>query len=44
MSVAAITDSASHQTEEFLARMAADYRVFILGGVVNTGSKDGLRS
>ncbi|MDQ3253548.1 MAG: carbon-nitrogen family hydrolase [Acidobacteriota bacterium] len=38
MNVAAITDSASHQTEEFLARMAADYRVFILGGVVNTGS------
>lgn len=37
MNVGAISDDASRETQNFLARMATDYRVFVLGGVVTTG-------
>jgi omega-amidase len=34
MNVAAIHDSDSHQTQDFLAQVAADYKIYLLGGVV----------
>src|SRR5262245_30964998 len=36
MNVAAISDSATHQTQDFLARAAVDYGVYLLGGLVTT--------
>jgi len=36
MNVAAISDSASHHTQDFLARAAVDYGVYLLGGLVAT--------
>ena len=38
MNVAAITDSASRETENFLARTAAQHKIFVLGGTVNSDS------
>jgi len=34
MNVSAIHDSDSHETQDFLAQTAADYRIYLLGGVV----------
>ncbi len=34
MNAAAIHDSDSHETQDFLSRKAAEYKVFLLGGVV----------
>lgn len=34
MNVAAIHDSESHETQDFLSQVAADYKIFLLGGVV----------
>jgi omega-amidase len=34
MNVAAIHDNDSHETQELLAQTAADYRIYLLGGVV----------
>lgn len=36
MNVAAIQDSDSRETQDFLSQVAADYKVFLLGGVVTT--------
>jgi len=36
MNVAAISDSASRHTQDFLARAAVDYGVYLLGGLVTT--------
>ena len=36
MNVAAVSDSGSGQTQNFLAKTAADFHVYILGGVVTT--------
>lgn len=38
MNVNAITDSETHQTQKFLASLASEYKVFVLGGVVTTGA------
>ncbi|MEJ7615800.1 MAG: nitrilase-related carbon-nitrogen hydrolase [Pyrinomonadaceae bacterium] len=38
MNVGSISDDAARETQNFLARMAADYRVFMLGGVVTSGA------
>jgi omega-amidase len=40
MNVATIHDSDSHETQDFLAQVAADYKIFLLGGVV-TKDKSG---
>ena len=39
MNVAAISDSASHQTQDFLAQTAAAFRIYLLGGVVTIGQE-----
>lgn len=36
MDVKAVSDTASHETYDFLARTAADYHVYLMGGVVQT--------
>ena len=36
MNVSAISDSATHYTQDFLARTAIDYGVYLLGGLVTT--------
>lgn len=41
MNVAGISDSASRETYNFLARTAAEYRLYLLGGLVTSGP-DGL--
>jgi predicted amidohydrolase len=38
MNVPAVTDTPARLTQDFLARAAADYGVYLLGGVVTTGA------
>ena len=38
MNVGVISETATHQTQEFLARTAAHYRVYILAGIVTTAA------
>ncbi|MCY3021041.1 MAG: carbon-nitrogen family hydrolase [Planctomycetota bacterium] len=38
MNVAALTDSYTHETERFLARLASRFGVHVLGGLVTTGA------